>query len=298
MVEKHLNQPTFMPTFSSFQEAIGFSPGGNLAETSVQELGEFFGLSDSTDRIRGRCETATQDILGEWKASKISPTDREAVLKFYQETRLYCYELIGLEYQFGEHRAKQVFKIAEMIKKIRGSQSNLLGCDFGSGVGTLGIYFNRQGLPCDFADVSQLNLDFISQRLKRRGIVRCKTILLDGEISNRALEANRYDFITAFDVLEHAVDPKELLRSMVSKLKVGGLLVFNLLYDNEEGTPHILRDPNLIRTEIRGMGMAKVGSVGEFKVYQKKSRWPVTNALLRGLDKVFWTIKDGVKKAN
>lgn len=297
MVEKHIDPATFI----GFQAAVGLRPGEKLKETSVQELKAFLNLPEAFDAIRNRCEGATQEILAEWRDQKISPSDSKAVLRFYQQTGLYCYELIGLEYQFGDHRARQFYEIAEVIKKIikkslPNPQSPIRGCDFGSGVGTLGIYLNRLGLPCDFADVSALNLSFIGERLKSRGIQGVQTILLDGELSNRALQNDRYDFITAFDVLEHAVNPRELLRSMISKIKVGGLLIFNLLYDNEEGTPHLLRDPNLIRTEIRGMGMAKVGSIGEFKVYQKRDRWAITNSLLRSLDKAFWFMKGRLKR--
>ena len=80
-----------------------------------------------------------------------------------------------------------------------------------------------------------MNLSFIAKRLEKRGLRGPKMIpLLKEDILDQ-----EYDFITAFDVLEHVTDPVELVERISSKLKPGGFFIFNLLYDNEEGTPHL-----------------------------------------------------------
>ncbi len=264
------------------------SPNGEaLPAQLLGELRDYFKIpaSMSDDELLAKCRAATEDILVEWKSRKIDPRDTKAVTAFYVETNLYCYELLTLEIEASQGRQDQLKDFVGLLRKHGKTQ----GCDYGSGIGTLGIYLNRNGIHCDFADVSDTNLGFIRERLNRRGL-QARTFNLTRE----SLPAGEYDFITAFDVLEHAADPVSLVGDIASRLKPGGLFIFNLLYDNEPDTPHVLMDPNPIRKNIRGFGLSKVESIGEFKIYRRVSRPRILNELVRGFDRGFWSLRERI----
>jgi 2-polyprenyl-3-methyl-5-hydroxy-6-metoxy-1,4-benzoquinol methylase len=260
---------------------------GDLKANLLRELRSFFSLTLSDEEIYRVCKEAPEAILREWKSRRIDPKDRAAVTAFYVDTNLYCYELLALEIDAPVYRQQQLVEFVNLLKR----HGKLQGVDYGSGIGTLGIYLNRNGVRCDFADVSRTNLSFISQRLRDRGISGPRMIHLLSE----ALPSDQYDFITAFDVIEHVTDPVAMIREMTGKLKYGGLFIFNLLYDNDDDTPHLLQDPNLVRKNIRGFGMRKIGTLGEFKIYQKVKRPDFVNWIIFQADSVFWDIREKLR---
>ncbi len=266
-----------------YLNALNPLPGGDLKSNLLNELKSYLQISIDEEALYQTCQQATETILNNWQARKINPADAKAVTSFYTDMNLYCYELIGLEIDAPPYRQEQLKQFVELLK----DKKKTHGCDYGSGIGTLGIYLNQNSLPCDFADVSDINLGFISARLRQRKLSEAKTINLTRE----PLANQYYDFITAFDVLEHVANPVELIQEIHSKLQMGGLFIFNLIYHDEENTPHILRDPNPIRKNIRGFGFKKLPAIGEFKIYQKVDRPVFLNALIRILDGAFWSFK-------
>jgi 2-polyprenyl-3-methyl-5-hydroxy-6-metoxy-1,4-benzoquinol methylase len=243
---------------------------------------------ETDEQLFQLCKDAPEHIVQEWRKRNINPRDHDAVMRFYIETQLYCYELIGMEIEAPIERQKQLRQFADFLIQ----NGKVVGCDYGSGIGTLGIFLNRSRIQCDFADVSDINLSFIRERLRQRNLPPVRLINLLRE----KLPENQYDFITAFDVLEHAADPLKVIEDISSKLKVDGLFIFNLLYDNEENTPHVLLDPNPIRKKLRSFGLKKVGNIGEFKIYRKVARSRFTNQLLLILDSAFWNAREALQK--
>ncbi len=269
-----------------YLQALNTRPG-DLKVNLLHELRTHLKLSLSDDEIYAQCKDAANGLLKDWRARKIDPTNSEVVTRFYAETELYLFDLLAIEIDTTDARQKQLLDLATFLK----SQGKLNGIDYGSGIGTLGIYFNRHGIRCDFADVSEANLSFIKRRLETRQLTDPRCInLMSGTI-----ESGRYDFVTAFDVLEHVTAPVDLIREISGKLREGGIFIFNLLCEDEDDTLHIMKDLNPIRKTIRGFGLKKVGSFGEFKVYQKVQRPPGVNALLRCLDSIFWETREGIR---
>jgi 2-polyprenyl-3-methyl-5-hydroxy-6-metoxy-1,4-benzoquinol methylase len=261
---------------------------GPLKNNLLEELRSYLNLNLDDEGLYQVCQQATNRILEEWKKEKIDVRDPAAVTSFYVNKDFYCYELIGLEIDAPIYRQEQLFMFVDLLK----SAGKLMGCDYGSGIGTLGIYFNQNGLLCDFADVSETNLNFVATRLKKRGLNQPRLI----NLLKQDLPSNEYDFITAFDVIEHVAEPLELIKKISEKLKPGGIFIFNLLYHDEHDSPHILRDPNPIRKNMRGYGFSKVGSIGEFKVYKKVVRPDFVNSILRSADTAFWDFKGKIDR--
>lgn len=262
------------------------NPGsGALKANLLSELRSYCHLTLNDDELYEACKKAPEAILQEWRERKINPSDKAAVTAFYVDTKLYCYELLALEIDAPIYRQEQLVSFVDLLKK----HGKLRGLDYGSGIGSLGIYLNRNEIHCDFADVSETNLNFISERLKRRNLSGPRLINLIKE----EVPSNQYDFFTAFDVLEHVTDPLAFVSELASKLREGGFFIFNLL-GGEHDTPHLVRDPNLLRKNIRGFGMRKIGAIGEFKVYQKVKSPAIVNQLLRWADSLFWSFREKV----
>lgn len=260
---------------------------GAIKHNLLEELRKHLKLSLADDELYARCKGASDALLAEWRARRIDPKDRDAVTRFYAETQLYLYELLALEIDATEYRQTQLKELADFLR----ARGKTQGLDYGSGIGTLGIYLNRSGIRCDFADVSRANLEFIRHRLQTRGLTAPSLTHLESE----RLPSSGYDFITAFDVLEHVTDPVGLIGEISGKLNVGGIFIFNLLCEDEEDTLHILRDLNPIRKSIRGFGLRKLTAFGEFKVYQKVRRPVAVNSLLRAMDSAFWELRETVR---
>ena len=253
---------------------------GDLKLNLLAELRDYLGLDLTDEDLYVRCRQGTQAILEDWRRKNINPADATSVTQFYIETQLYCYELLALEIDAPAQRQEQLFSLAALLK----DAAKLRGCDYGSGIGTLGLYLNKSGIVCDFADVSETNLNFIQARLKRRNLVGPRLI----NLTKDKIPGAAYDFVTAFDVLEHVAVPLDPIQDIAAQLRPGGYFIFNVLCEDELNTPHLLRDPDLIRKNIRGYGLTKVGSLGEFKIYKKVTRPRFTNGLLRRVDGLFW----------
>lgn len=281
--------PQESPESNDLYEKMLNAGPGDLKSSALGELKSFLGLNLTDAEIYQRCKGATEAILTEWREKSINPRDEKKVTQFYQDTQNYCYELIGLEIDAPAARRQQLEDIAQFLAR----RGNSKGCDYGSGVGTLGIYLNRRGLVCDFADVSETNLAFVRQRLKQRGIQGASAY----HLMSQDLPDDSYDFITSFDVLEHVPDPVALIGKITSKLRPGGLFLFNVLCEEEENTPHILHDINLIRKNIRQFGLEKRDQLGEFKVYEKTSRPAILNKAIHAFDCVFWEARERLRSS-
>ena len=170
-----------------------------------------------------------------------NPKDEAAVTRFYVETDLYLYELLGSEIDASEHRMGQDAELADFLL----AQGKKRGLDYGSGIGTLGIYLNQSGDSSrDFAtSPTRTSPSFARAPARPRNLQapRCFSLLKE------KLQAGATSFITAFDVLEHVTLRSPIRRS--AQLRPGGLFIFNLLADEEEDSLHILKDLN--RSERR-----------------------------------------------
>jgi 2-polyprenyl-3-methyl-5-hydroxy-6-metoxy-1,4-benzoquinol methylase len=94
--------------------------------------------------------------------------------------------------------------------------------DYGSGVGSGAILFLKNGFDVSCADISEPLLTFAKWRIKKRKL-RARFIDLKSETP----DAETFDMITCFDVLEHATNPKKILLDLRSRLKKGGILILN-----------------------------------------------------------------------
>jgi 2-polyprenyl-3-methyl-5-hydroxy-6-metoxy-1,4-benzoquinol methylase len=279
--------PTSESVYEKALNPVSFGKG-SLKANLLAELRAYLKTDLSDDALFEKCKGATDDLIVEWRKRGIDPKNDQAVTGFYTENNLYCYELLAFEIEPPGNRVSQLEEIVKLLKR----EGKLHGLDYGSGIGTLGIYLNQNGIHCDLADVSAPNLEFVSQRLKNRGITRPKLY----PILKEEIPEGRYDFITAFDVLEHVADPVAMIDQISRKLKPGGLFLFNVIHNNEENTPHVLMDADLIRKHIRGFGLERVGNIDEHKIYRKTDRPAWMNGLVHRFDALFWDLRRNARR--
>ncbi|MBL7716113.1 MAG: class I SAM-dependent methyltransferase [Bdellovibrionales bacterium] len=280
-----------------FFQFVGHSKSGSPTEVQTNLLGElreYFKIpTEVTDTaILDRCRNATQSLTDEWRGWAKPLESEGEITQFYRTTHQYCYELVGLDIASSAHRRQQLFEFQALLKE----KGKVKGLDYGSGVGSTGLYLRGCGFEVDYADVSKTNLGFIQLRSKNRGF-GCTTY----DLVEQSIPESTYDFILAMDVLEHVPDPLKTLNDLHRYLKPDGLLFFNLIvnHNDHDGDPlHLLQDPYLIRKNIRKTGFARVGSVGEFKIYQRSGLPKPLRTLFGSFDHAFWAFRqkyDGIR---
>lgn len=260
-----------------------------LTHDLLSELRQHFSIPEtvSDEQLLQICKQGSGKLIQEWREKNIDANNPASILKFYSETQAYCYELVALDLAATEARKQQLAEFSNSLRQLGKKR----GLDFGSGIGSTGIYLIKNGFDCEFADVSRTNLGFIQLRLRNRKL-QSKT----HQLPEAKIPQGSYDFILAMDVLEHVADPMEKIRELRTYLKADGVLLFNVIAGHSEDDPlHIMHDPFLIRKRIRSFGFNKIGSIGEFKIYRRVERPKLVNAVWNALDSVFWTVRVALK---
>lgn len=108
--------------------------------------------------------------------------------------------------------------ILDLEKSIGGFKNRVI-LDFGSGVGTHGIYCLQKGGVVDFLDVDGPLYNYAKWRITRRGLQARKCLT-----PNDSLTKAGYDAIICLDVLEHIADPIPVFINICDALRPGGYL--------------------------------------------------------------------------
>jgi SAM-dependent methyltransferase len=234
-----------------WREALLLPGETELSESGVRELAEYFGISRSA--ARQACEEALHDSKREWEA--VPRTTPQAIEDFYRTTRSYLFEHVWWHATDPQENAVNV-ALLDYARDL-GASSYL---DFGAGVGANAILFARHGFKVALADLSPAMLDFARWRLERRGL-EAEFIDLNCE----SLPRERFEFVTAVDVLEHLVDPAAVLQTLSAALVAGGAFAFNFRTGPDPLRPmHLLRTGGPVFRALRSCGLrATNGDGGE-----------------------------------
>ena len=126
--------------------------------------------------------------------------------------------------------------------------------DFGSGVGSGGLLFQRHGFAVTLADVSGVLLAFCRQRFAARGAAA--TCL---DLRRVELPAAAFDFVTAMDVFEHLVDPVAAVDTLARCLAPGGYVYGRFAADADDDRPqHIVHDFAPVLDRFASLGFSEV----------------------------------------
>lgn len=254
-----------------WRDALLLSGETDLARSGARELAEYFGISEA--EAQQLCESSLADSQQEWEANRRRSSAE--ILDFYDQTRSYIFEHVWWHATDLESNTINV-EIVDYARR-QGARAYL---DFGSGVGSNAILAARGGLEVTLADVSGTMLDFARWRMARRGL-KANYIYL----REQSLPRERFDLVTAMDVMEHLPRPAAEIKKMTAALKVGGLLVFNARPGFDAQRPmHLLPTMYPVYRGLRGSGLrAETGAAAariralDCFVYRRGGLAPVVN---------------------
>lgn len=213
-------------------------------DSAVREASEYFGVPP--EEARSRMQNGTRLLAEEWHRLRIDPTSEADLCRFYNENGAEPFEL--LEFNTTGTAGLNYVAAFEAARARPGRRY----LDFGSGVGSGAIFFARQGFQVTLADISTPLLRFAQWRLTRRGIAaECL------DLKQQRLPVGHFDLITAFDVLEHLLDPLQTVAELRGALVPGGLLCLNAPFDHDPERPmHIFHDGRILR-RLRAAGFVR-----------------------------------------
>jgi len=174
----------------------------------VDEISEY--KNEPKPLVEARLKEAPKLLEKEWFEK--NPQTEEDILKFYQETENYIYDLTAVNQ--SEMRIAEYQEVKNMID-VCNSKRHL---DFGAGTADLLLRLHEaigNKIVLYYHDLPGKTRDFAKWRIALRDYP-----IITGE----ELEGMVFDSISAIDVLEHVSNPEETLARLVSMLKSGGMI--------------------------------------------------------------------------
>ena len=235
------------------------------SEAVVLQLAEYSGRS--VDEVKEIARNTNEISKQKWsEADRSTP---EGLRAFYSSVTNWVFGNISYHARQAEGRDGPYpalpIQVADALKQLTPGHH----LDFGSGVGTASLLFQRFGWQVTLADVSTPLLDFARWRFSRSN-VRAHFI----DLNKDKLEERRYDLITAFNTMAHVPDIPQTVSRLRSALRPGGLLVFDI--DARGPTPgnewFLYGHPHQVLRGIRALGFARMTPIGAMQVYRRVER--------------------------
>jgi tetratricopeptide (TPR) repeat protein len=167
----------------------------------VESVAAFLGIS--VEELLQRHDNYLQHQLARWQ--RLSPDGTAALADFYNDN-LYLYELISTP-SFG---------VVRLVAPFLRPGSAIL--DYGSGIGTHGFHFLRQGHDVTFVDLPSPHFDFVRWQAHRSGLA---AEFVEAAVAG-SLPEKTFDAVFCFDVLEHVLEWREAVRDLARLLKPDG----------------------------------------------------------------------------
>ena len=231
-----------------WSDALTLEGFKDLPASLFHELGLYIQCADAAE-IQLRCSRAVKSLAQEWR-EKVDPTDRKSVERFYNESRVEIYDLIGW-HTLSDDPSPLAYITALRFGLREGCRSCL---DFGSGIGAGSLIFVQHGFKVGLADISSPLLAFGRWRFQLRQL--CADFY---DLKTSRLPDNGFDMVTAMDVFEHLADPVETVEKLWRTLKPGGFLFGRFHGEPDEDRPlHIVQDFEPCFRRLRELGFVDV----------------------------------------
>jgi SAM-dependent methyltransferase len=231
----------------------------------IHQLADYSGLS--LDEVRTIVSDTNEISKRKWSEADRSTPD--GLRAFYSSVTNWVFGNISYHARQAEGREGPYpafpIQVADALKNLKPGHH----LDFGSGVGTASLLFQRFGWKITLADISTPLLDFARWRLSRSNI---SADFID--LNKDKLEEGRYDLITAFNTMAHVPDVRQTVSELRAALRPGGLLVFDI--DARKPAPgnewFLYQHPYQVLRGIRALGYARMTPIGAMHVYRRAER--------------------------
>ena len=265
-----------------WEDALLLPGEKELVSSALHELKSYFPFI-APEEIR-ECFLESKELFAElWHKQKVDPRSKESLVRFYNETTLEIFELMHYHSATWDQGPLNYVCALELAKQM-GCRTYL---DYGSGIGSGGLLFSKEGLPATLCDISTPLLTFAQWRFSQREL---QATFVDLKKADPKVSV---DLITCFEVLEHVQDPLALLRKFHGLLNDGGFLVVTAPFGKDDIHPmHIVHDERLTR-RFRGQGFQiRWDLKGQFRpmlhdpffILQRVKRSRVGNSLVEAYD--------------
>ncbi len=248
-------------------------------ESCLAELEAYTGLP--REEIERRCQASQAELKEIWEQRERA--DDAAIEAFYREADPYLFNLLWWHaLQEGPAVAWNA-RIVELARE-HGAKTAL---EFGGGIGSLAIALQQAGIETTLADVSRPSLAFARWRAEQRAVP-----LRIVDLGEKGLGAERYDLVTAVDVLEHVPDPVATLEELAERVAPEGLFCFDLIaggFDPDEPF-HLMRSKYPIRARWRSLGFRQLEKFGKYLMLSKVERPALANRAIRAWDVSRWRL--------
>lgn len=231
----------------------------------IHQLADYSSLS--IDEVREIVSNTNEISKRKWSEADRSTPD--GLRDFYSSVTNWVFGNISYHARQAEGREGPYpalpIQVADALKNLKPGHH----LDFGSGVGTASLLFQRFGWKVALADVSIPLLEFARWRLARSNI-RADFI----DLNKDKLEERRYDLITAFNTMAHVPDVRQTVSELRGALRPGGLLVFDI--DARKPAPgnewFLYQHPYQVLRGIRSLGFTRMTPIGAMHVYRRAER--------------------------
>jgi len=236
----------------------------SLYDSMVAELAEYLG--EAPTKVAVACAAGAESVAQEWSGRHLGKKSPESdVLEFYRTTKSYLFDLTTFNAEYPH--TETLDAMIRMAKK----QGLTKFLDFGSGIGSVGLFFALNGMDVTLADVSEPLLDYAAWRFHVRGL-KVKLINLNRE----QLPKETYDLVTTFDVLEHLSNPAGTLHVLAGSLRVGGLLALNVEEADERFPQHITTYEDVLSITAAA-GFRRRAFLGKTEIFERVHRNAISN---------------------
>lgn len=248
-------------------EEVLLQPGClSLYDSMVTELAEYLG--DTQANVAAACAAGLERVAEEWKMRQLSKASLPSeVTEFYRITKSYLFDLTAFNSEYPH-----IPTLEALLAMARQRSLNTV-LDFGSGIGSVGLFFATNGMDVTLADVSEPLLDYVAWRFRTRNLP-VRLINLNHE----ELPRNTFDVVTTFDVLEHLAQPADCLRTLAASMKLGGVIALNVEQPDMRFPQHIATYEEVFAT-VAAAGFHRLRFLDKTEIFERVARGTVTALL-------------------
>ncbi len=195
--------------------------GAGNAGSAIAELAAYTG--EPLDVVKAKLPAAGEALTEEWRSTERK--SEVAVDAFYHETEHFIYDLSHFNYAsmyMGWRGA--VYNLCQQVSDALPAFEVL---DYGGGIGTSLLELSDlPGVHMTYADLPGKTYDYANWRFQQRGLnVRSIALGDDDPLSGRL-----FDVIVCMEVIEHLVEPEQVVKYLIDHLKPGGLLILTVTF--------------------------------------------------------------------
>ena len=205
-------------------------------------------------------KTAPSKTGSKWNAADRSTA--HGLQEFYDRVDHWVYGTLG--YHARQAEGKNVPLPAQVAAMHDGRRPGSF-LDFGAGVATAGLLFDRLGWQVTCADVSAPLLQFAKWRVEDRGVA-IRVI----DLRDERLPEDAFDVICAFNTMAHVRDTLQTLRELRRALRPDGLLIFDVdTRPKDAEMPWHASTASLSLRVVRRLGFAAEPRLGELYIFKR-----------------------------